>query len=330
MSRNTGTMKAAFNPAQAKDRLEQGTSIGSDFLTIKDFVPEQIHQLLKLAREIKAKPERFSEALKGKALAMIFEKPSLRTRVTFDVGIHQLGGFSVYLSPAEINLGKRESVYDVAKNLERMVQGIMIRTFAHEIVERMAEYASVPIINGLTDYSHPCQAMADYLTILEIKGRVEGLKVVYVGDGNNVAHSLMFAGAQLGANVWVATPKGYEPKEDAIEWSRKRSAQTGGSCHVTNDAAEAAAGADVIYTDVWASMGQEGETEKRAQIFKPYQVNAALFAHAKPDAIFMHCLPAHRGAEVTDEVIDSRRSVVFQEAENRLHAQKSIMLELMK
>jgi ornithine carbamoyltransferase len=317
MARDTATRKAA-------------TGLGSDFLTIKDFSPEQIRHLLDLAREIKAEPARFSNSLEGKALAMIFEKPSLRTRVTFEVGIHQLGGFAVYLSPTEINLGKRESVPDVAKNLERMVQGIMIRTFAHEIVEGMAEHASIPIINGLTDYSHPCQAMADYLTILEIKGKVAGLKVVYVGDGNNVAHSLMFAGAQLGAHVWVATPNGYEPKEETIEWSRKRAAQTGGSCHITNDPAEAASQADVIYTDVWASMGQEAETAKRREIFRPYQVNAALFAHAKPDAIFMHCLPAHRGDEVTDEVIDSPRSVVFQEAENRLHAQKAIMLELMK
>ncbi len=183
------------------------------------------------AIEIKLHPEAYTDALKGKTLALIFEKPSLRTRVTFDVGIHQLGGFSLYLSPAEINLGKRESVYDVAKNLERMVQGIMIRTFAHEIVERMAEYASIPIINGLTDYSHPCQAMADYLTMLEIKGKIKGLKVAYVGDGNNVAHSLMFTGAQLGANVWVATPHGYEPKADAIEWARERCSDVGRFVH---------------------------------------------------------------------------------------------------
>ena len=194
-----------------------------DFLSIRDFSPEEIKHLLDLAMRIKLHPESYTEKLKGKTLALIFEKPSLRTRVTFDVGIQQLGGFSLYLSPAEINLGKRESVYDVAKNLERMVQGIMIRTFAHEIVESMAEYASIPIINGLTDYSHPCQAMADYLTMLEIKGRVAGLKVAYIGDGNNVAHSLMFTGAQLGAQVWVATPPGYEPKADAIAWARERS-----------------------------------------------------------------------------------------------------------
>jgi len=302
----------------------------SDFLSIRDFSPQEIRHFLELATDIKANPQRYSESLAGQALAMLFEKPSLRTRVTFDVGIHQLGGFSLYLSPAEINLGKRESVYDVAKNLERMVQGVMIRTFAHEIVERMAEYASIPIINGLTDYSHPCQAMADYLTVLEVKGKVAGLKVTFVGDGNNVAHSLMFAGAQLGAHVWVATPPGYEPKEDAVAWARERGAETGGTCTVTNDADAAATDADVVYTDVWASMGQESEADTRRKIFAPYQVNGALFGRAKADAIFLHCLPAHRGDEVTDEVIDSPRSVVFQEAENRLHAQKAIMLELMK
>ena len=302
----------------------------SDFLSIRDFSPEQIRHLLEVARTIKANPTGYSHALRGKTLALIFEKPSLRTRVTFDVGIQQLGGFSIYLSPAEINLGKRESVYDVAKNLERMVQGIMIRTFAHDIVERMAEYSAVPVINGLTDYSHPCQAMADYLTIFETKGQVKGKKVAYIGDGNNVAHSLMFAGAQLGADVWVATPHGYEPKADAINWANQRCTKTGGTCTVTNDPVAAAMGADVIYTDVWASMGQEAEAAERRRIFMPFQVNMRLFKLAKPDAIFMHCLPAHRGDEVTDDVIDCSRSVVFQEAENRLHAQKAIMLELMK
>src|SRR5579862_9292492 len=193
-----------------------------DFLSIRDLSLDDMRRLLDLAGLVKAYPESYSAALKGKTLAMIFEKPSLRTRVTFDVGIQQLGGFSVYLSPAEINLGKRESVYDVAKNLERMVQGIMIRTFAHEVVEEMAQYASVPVINGLTDFSHPCQAMADYMTMWEIKGRTEGLNVAFVGDGNNVAHSLMFVGAQLGANVCIATPPGYEPKGEAVMWARRR------------------------------------------------------------------------------------------------------------
>jgi ornithine carbamoyltransferase len=301
-----------------------------DFISIRDFSPQEIRRLLELARLIKASPDLFTGALRYQTLALIFEKPSLRTRVSFDVGIHQLGGFSLYLSPAEINLGKRESVYDVAKNLERMVQGIMIRTFAHEIVERMAEYASIPVINGLTDYSHPCQAMADYLTIMEWKGRVQGLKVAFIGDGNNVCHSLMFAGAQLGANIWVATPPGYEPKPEAVSWTLERGAQTGASFTLTDDPAAAAAGADVIYTDTWASMGQESEADKRRQIFARYQVNSQLMHLADANAIFMHCLPAHRGEEVTGEVIDSPQSVVFHQAENRLHAQKAILVELMK
>ncbi len=301
-----------------------------DFISIRDFSPQEIQDLLLLGRQIKAYPDVYSEALKGKTLAMIFEKPSLRTRVTFDVGIQQLGGFSIYLSPAEINLGQRESVYDVAKNLERMVQCIMIRTFAHAIVEQMAEYARIPVINGLTDYSHPCQAMGDFLTMWEVKGRLEKLKVAFVGDGNNVAHSLLFAGAQLGAEVVVATPPGYEPKADAIAWASGRAKETGGSCRITNDAKEAVSAADVVYTDVWASMGQEADAAKRLGVFRNYQVNSELFAGAKRDAIFMHCLPAHRGEEVTNDVIDSPRSVVFQQAENRLHIQKAIMLELMK
>ena len=303
---------------------------GKDFLSIKDFSPAEIQYLLTLGRQIKAHPTTYSEALKRKTLAMIFEKPSLRTRVSFDVGIQQLGGFALYLSPAEINLGKRESIHDVAKNLERMVQGIMIRTFAHEIVEQMAEHADIPVINGLTDYSHPCQALADYLTMWEAKGSLEELKVAYVGDGNNVAHSLMFAGAQLGAHVWVATPPGYEPKPDAIRWANERSRETGGTCTVTNDPREALLAADVVYTDVWASMGQESQKEERKAVFMPYQVNRDLFGHAQRDAIFLHCLPAHRGDEVTADVIDSPQSRVFQQAENRLHAQKAVMLELMK
>ena len=301
-----------------------------DFLSIRDFTPQEILHLIGLACRVKTSPTAYASTLKGKTLAMIFEKPSLRTRVTFDVGIQQLGGFSLYLSPAEINLGKRESVYDVAKNLERMVQGIMIRTFAHQIVEDMAKFASIPIINGLTDYSHPCQGMADYMTMLEQRGHLAGIKVAFVGDGNNVAHSLMFAGAQLGAHVWIATPPGYEPKSDALSWALRRGDETGGTCHVTNDPVEAVADADVVYTDVWASMGQEAEAAKRRAVFLPYQVNNTLFTCAKSDAIFMHCLPAHRGDEVTNEVIDCPRSVVFQQAENRLHAQKAILLETMK
>ncbi|HEY5162319.1 MAG TPA: ornithine carbamoyltransferase [Terriglobales bacterium] len=301
-----------------------------DFLSIRDFSPQDILHLIGLACRVKTSPSAYTSTLKGKTLAMIFEKPSLRTRVTFDVGIHQLGGFSIYLSPADISLGKRESVHDVAKNLERMVQGIMVRTFAHDIVESMAAHASVPVINGLTDFSHPCQAMADYMTMLEFRGHLAGLKVAFLGDGNNVAHSLMFAGAQLGAHVWIATPPGYEPKSEALSWALRRGDESGGTCHVTNDPAEAVAEADVVYTDVWTSMGQEAEAEKRRASFVPYQVNATLFSRAKPDAIFLHCLPAHRGDEVTSDVIDGPRSVVFQQAENRLHAQKAILLETMK
>lgn len=303
---------------------------GKDFLSIRDFSPAEIRYLLQLAHQIKSHPGSYEGLLRHQTLAMIFEKPSLRTRVTFDMGIHQLGGFSIYLSPAEINLGKRESVYDVAKNLERMVQGVMIRTFAHEIVEEFARFAQVPVINGLTDYSHPCQAMADFLTICEAKGHIEGLKIAFIGEGNNVARSLAFAGAQLGARVWVASPPRYELDEDSVQWARERGRETGGTCTITNDPAEAACEADVIYTDIWASMGHEAEAEDRKQIFAPYQVNEALFGRARRDAIFLHCLPAHRGQEVTNEVIDSPASLVFQEAENRLHVQKAIMLELMK
>jgi len=302
----------------------------TDFLTIKDFSTEELTYLLDLARDVKANPRRYARALEGKTLAMIFEKPSLRTRVTFDVGIQQLGGFSLYLSPAEINLGKRESVYDVAKNLERMVQGIMIRTFGHDIVERMAEHASIPVINGLTDFSHPCQAMADYLTLREHRGKLAGLKLAYVGDGNNVANSLLFAGARLGVNVAVATPPGFEPRAAVVRWASREAARTGASCLVTNDPLKAVRGADAVYTDVWASMGQESEAEARKKVCRPYQVNDALMRRARKGAIFMHCLPAHRGDEVTSGVLDAPCSVVFPQAENRLHAQKAIMLELMK
>jgi len=261
---------------------------------------------------------------------MIFEKPSLRTRVTFDVGIHQLGGFGIYLSPAEISLGKRESVADVAHNLERMVQGIMARTFSHKVVEELAACARIPIINGLTDYNHPCQAMADYMTLLEVRGEFSGAKLAYVGDGNNVAVSLIHTAARLGVHLAVATPAGYEPNPESVEWARAQGAQTGCRIDLTHDPVEAVKGADAIYTDVWTSMGQESEAAKRLALFRPYQVNEALFAKARPDAVFLHCLPAHRGEEVTDEVVDSPRSVVFQQAENRLHSQKAIMLHLMR
>jgi ornithine carbamoyltransferase len=302
----------------------------TDFLTIRDLSREEILETFRIALDMKADRMKYAEALKGKALALIFEKPSLRTRTTFDIGIQQLGGYSLYLSPAEISLGKRESVHDVAKNLERMVQGIMIRTFAHQIVIDMAKHASVPIINGLTDYSHPCQAMADFLTLHEVKGDLKGLKLTYVGDGNNVAHSLMLAGARLGVHVTVACPAGFEPNLVAFQHATEDAKHSGAKIEVTHDPVAGVKNADAVYTDVWASMGQETEVEQRKKIFRPFQVNEALMAHAKKDAIFMHCLPAHRGDEVTDGVIDAPSSVVFQEAENRLHAQKAIMYQLMK
>lgn len=300
-----------------------------DFLSIRNSSTDEIRELLESAFAIKASPSNYEDKLKGKALAMIFEKPSLRTRVTFDVGVHQLGGFAIYLTPAEINLGKRESVSDVARNLERMVQGIMIRTFSQELVEKLAEYARIPVINGLTDFSHPCQALGDYMTILEVKGTVQDVKIAYVGDGNNVSHSLIYGAARLGAHIAAATPGNYEPNPQVVAWAREHAVATGAKIELMRDPVAAVAGADVVYTDTWTSMGREAEAEQRRAIFWRYQMNDDLFSHAKPDAIFMHCLPAHRGEEVTDSVIDSSRSVVFQQAENRLHAQKAILLSLM-
>jgi len=304
--------------------------MNKDFLSVRDFSAKEIATSLDIAGKMKKNRYDYADVLKGKTLALIFEKPSLRTRTSFDVGIQQLGGFSLYLSPNEISLGKRESIHDVAKNLERMVQGIMIRTFAHQIVIDMAKYASIPIINGLTDYSHPCQAMADFMTIQEVKGKLKGLKLCYVGDGNNVAHSLMFAGARLGVDVTVSCPQGYEPNMIAFKEASEDAKETGAKIEVEHDPIKAVKGADAVYTDVWASMGQEAEAAERKRIFMPYQVNDNLMSKAKTNAIFMHCLPAHRGDEVTDSVIDSKASVVFQEAENRLHAQKAIMYQLMK
>jgi ornithine carbamoyltransferase len=303
---------------------------GRDFLSVDDFSANEITGILDLAMTMKAHPRRFRTALEGKMMALIFEKPSLRTRTTFTVGIKQLGGDSLLLTPADISLGKRESVYDVARNLERMVDAIMVRTFGHDICASLADFSSIPVINGLTDLEHPCQAMADILTVLEYHKNLKKLKLAYVGDGNNVAHSLMLIAAKLGATLYVATPETYKPK-DLIAYHAKELAQeSGGSIVWTVDPVEAARDADMIYTDTWASMGQESEAEARREVFRPYQVNAALFAHAKADALFMHCLPAHRGEEVTDEIIDSKNSVVFQEAENRLHAQKAIMYALLR
>ena len=300
-----------------------------DFLALRDWPSADLMDLLLLALSVKAEPAKYSRKLEGQALAVIMEKPSLRTRVSFEVGINQLGGFAVHLSSQEISIGTRESVSDVAKNLERMVQGIVIRTFGHDKVVELAAHASIPVINGLTDFAHPCQAMADYLTILEKKGSFNGVKIAYIGDGNNVAHSLIFGAARFGAHLAVATPAGYEPDADAVQKASADAAETGGKIELLLDPLEAAAAADVLYTDVWTSMGQEIENEKRQKDFAGYQINDEIARLAKPDYVFMHCLPAHRGEEVTESVIDSDHSIVFQQAENRLHVQKAIMLELM-
>jgi ornithine carbamoyltransferase len=303
--------------------------VHKDFISIHDLTRYEFQQMLDMTDDMKKRPGHYDKTLKGKIMAMIFQKPSLRTRMTFEVGMLQLGGEAIYLAPSDIQLGSREGIYDVGKNLERWVDGIMLRTFAHQIILDLAKSTRIPVINALTDLLHPCQAMADIYTLREKKGGLSGLKLAYVGDGNNVCHSLMFAAAKAGTKMAVATPAGYEPNPEIVRQALEDGRETGFSLLVTNDAAEAARGADAVYTDVWASMGQEAEKEKRARIFAPYQVNAALMAHAKPDAFFMHCLPAHRGDEVTDEVIDSPNSVVYDEAENRLHVQKVICLLLM-
>jgi ornithine carbamoyltransferase len=300
-----------------------------DFISIQDWSSDELNAVLALARAIKAEPSKYARRLDGKALAMIFEKPSLRTRVSFDIGIHQLGGYSLCLTQADISLGKREAVRDVAKNLERMVQGIMIRTFSHETVEEMAEEACVPVINGLTDFSHPCQAIADFLTILEVKGNLRGVKLAYIGDGNNVAHSLIEGAVRFGVHLSIASPQGYDPNPVVVKWAKENASATGCTIEMLRDPIQAAQDSDVLYTDVWTSMGLESEAAQRRQDFHSYQVNDAVVRHAKPDYAFMHCLPAHRGEEVSDSVIDSEHSIVFQQAENRLHAQKAILLALM-
>ena len=300
-----------------------------DFLSVRDLSVYEFGQMLDRAAEVKKHPDKYRKALKNKILAMIFQKPSLRTRMTFEAGMIRLGGEAIYLAPSDIQMGSREGAYDIGKNLERWVDGIMIRTFGHQIAVDLAASTKIPVINALTDLSHPCQAMADFLTLREHKGALSTLKLTYVGDGNNVCHSLMLAAARGGTKMAVATPAGYEPKPDVVRWAREDGRDTGFTLTLTTSPEEAVAGADAVYTDVWASMGQESEKEARARIFAPYQVNARLMAHAKADALFMHCLPAHRGDEVTDEVIDSPNSVVYDEAENRLHAQKAILIALM-
>jgi len=300
-----------------------------DFISIHDLTLYEFNEIMDLSEDIKASPRRFQKKLKDKILAMIFEKPSLRTRMTFEVGMLQLGGEAIYLSPADIQLGKRESVYDIGKNMERWVDGIMIRTFAHQIILDLAEACRIPVINALSDLLHPCQAMADFFTLKEKKGSLSGLRLAYVGDGNNVCHSLMFASAKSGVRMSVAAPAGYEPNPDIIRLAAADGKETGYELRLTTNPADAVVGADAVYTDVWASMGQEAEKEKKARIFASYQVTKELMSRAQPDTLFMHCLPAHRGEEVTSEVIDSPNSVVFDQAENRLHVQKVILMLLM-
>jgi ornithine carbamoyltransferase len=304
---------------------------GRDFLSIDDLSSEELSHLLAYAAELKegAREGRLPPHLAGRVLAMVFEKPSLRTRVTFEVGMWQLGGHAVYLGPQDIQMGTRESVGDVAANLDRWVSGIMARTFAHRTQEELAEGAAIPVINGLSDLEHPCQVLADLLTMLERYGHLAGLHVAWVGDGNNVCHSLLLGCAKMGAHLIVATPPAYAPGEAVVARAQTIGRGTGARITVVTDPAAAVRGADVVSTDVWTSMGQEAEREARRRIFAPYQLNAALLAQAGPAAIVMHCLPAHRGEEITDEVLDGPQSIVLDQAENRLHAQKALLALLL-
>jgi len=300
-----------------------------DFVSIHDRTPGEIAALLDLADAIKSDPARYRQALAGKTLAMIFEKSSTRTRVSFEAGMYQLGGLGMFLSSRDLQIGRGEPISDTARVLSRYVNGIMARTFAHETVTELARHATVPVINGLTDLLHPCQVMADLQTIRENFGKLAGLKLAYVGDGNNMAHSLMFGGAKTGMSVAIASPEGFEPKGEMVAAARADAAETGAEISTTRDPSEAAAGAHVVYTDVWASMGQEDEAEKRRARFAGFGVTDALMAKARDEAIFLHCLPAHRGEEVSASVADGPRSRIFDEAENRLHAQKAVLVSLM-
>lgn len=302
---------------------------GKDLLTLADYSKAEIAYILELAIKIKQKQKNgdLYQPLKGKTLGMIFEKSSTRTRVSFETGIYQLGGMGLFLSSNDIQLGRGEPISDTAKVLSGYLDGIMIRTFSQQDVEDLAENASIPVINGLTDDYHPCQVLADLQTIKEVKGGLEGLKLAYIGDGNNMAHSLMIGCAKMGLDVAVAAPKDYQPNAEIVKEAQAFAGDN--EVLVTEDATEAVRDADVIYSDVWASMGQEAEQKEREKAFAHYQVNQELISYAKQDAIFMHCLPAHRGEEVTADIIDGPQSVVFQEAENRLHAQKALMVALM-
>jgi ornithine carbamoyltransferase len=310
-------------PAQA------GLSV-RDLLADTELNRDDLRLLFDLSERVKTVPGEYAQALRGKQLAMIFEKPSLRTRTTFEVGMTSMGGFAVYLEHTKPRLGEREAIKDIARNLERWVHGVVARTFAHESVLELAAHASIPVINALTDLFHPCQALADFFTLHEKLGDLKGFKLAFVGDGNNVCHSLMIVGAKLGASVRVATPAGYEPKAEVVQAARACAAKTGAAIDVCNDPLHAVAGAQAVYTDVWTSMGQEYAAHLRNQVFAPYRVTRDLMAEADPGAMFMHCLPAHRGQEVADEVIDSPQSVVYDQAENRLHTQKALMILLMQ
>ena len=300
---------------------------GKSLASLYDLTREEIDQIFKTSELLKLQSLRGQDhpLLKGKTLAMIFEKPSTRTRVSFEVGMWQLGGYALYLSSSDLQLGRGETIGDTAKVLSRYVQGIMARVFAHQTILDLVKYSRVPVINGLSDFSHPCQGLADLFTVYEKKGRLEGLKFAYVGDGNNVSHSLLYGCSKMGVNITVGCPKGYEPDPKVVDHSKEEAKRTGCEVKVIHDPKEAVKGADVIYTDVWASMGKEKEREERIKVLKPYQVNPQLVRGAKEDYIFMHCLPAHRGEEVVDEVADSKNSVIFDQAENRMHTQKAVM-----
>lgn len=317
--------------AQFVDKTEALQLKGRDFLDLDDFTGEELRYLIDYAIELKRKQKagEVYHPLKGKTLGMIFEKSSTRTRVSFEVGMYQLGGQALFLSRNDIQMGRGEIIADTAQVLARYLDGIMIRTFAHSTLLDLAQYSSVPVINALTDWSHPCQVMADYQTVLEHKGKLEGLKVAFIGDGNNMVHSLMMGAAKLGMHFAVASPDGYLPDQENTRRSQEVAAASGGSILVTGDPKEAIAGADIVYTDVWASMGFEEEQKVREKAFANYQVNEDLVKYANPDYLFLHCLPAHRGEEVSAGVIDGPNSVIFDEAENRLHAQKAIMAAIM-
>jgi len=301
-----------------------------DLTSLHDLTPEEIGEILSLAVKLKRDQKLQTDHLKGKAVGLVFQKPSNRTRVSFEVGIYQLGGKCLYLGPQEINLGKRETTEDVAKTLSRYLDCIVARTFSHKDVMDLAKYASVPVINGLSDLYHPCQAFADILTVHEKFGDAVNRTIAYIGDGNNVCHSLMLICAKLGISIRVAVPRGYEPREDVLKSVKACAQKTGSVVEVTHSPQEAASGAHVIYADVWTSMGQEEESAKRIKDFQDYQINAALTALADPDYLFLHCLPAHRGEEVTSEIIDGPHSAVFDQAENRMHVEKAILIFLLR